>query len=204
MNTLAFTGTVVSIKARIRLIRSFDQIPTHQYQGYTLILDGEVDGVSRNRFKVAIGPKAHEQHQFRIGDSIRGKAIPVPDCETEWAEFYKVSGLQLLGRTRPDAPPSPTGGIAPPLAQYRAQGHLRLKRETCQTACVQCPFGLTMPTQIILDHWNPSKVKWRFETHCYGPRDCSRYKAGPPYRVPGRSPGMVYVDDDVERAARGD
>jgi hypothetical protein len=52
-------------------------------------------------------------------------------------------------------------------------------------------------------HWNPSKVKWRFETHCYGPRGCPRYKAGPPYRVPGRSPGMVYVDDDVESAARG-
>ncbi len=45
-------------------------------------------------------------------------------------------------------------------------------------------------------------VKWRFETHCYGPRGCPRYKAGPAYRVPGRKPGMVYVDDDVERARR--
>jgi len=26
-----------------------------------------------------------------------------------------------------------------------------------------------MPTQIILDHWIPSRVTWRFETHCYGP-----------------------------------
>lgn len=204
MEKIEFTGTVTSVKARIRLIRSFDQIPTHQYQGYTLILDGEVDGVPRNRFKVAIGPKAHEQHQFRIGDSVRGKAISVPDSETEWAEFYKVSGLQLMERMQPYAPPSPTGGIAPPLEQYRKQGHLRLKRETCETQCVQCPFGLTMPTQIILDHWNPSKVKWRFETHCYGPRDCPRYKAGQPYRVPGRKPGMIYVDDDVEREMRGD
>lgn len=80
----------------------------------------------------------------------------------------------------------------------------RLKREVCDTACFECPFGLTMmPTQIILDHWNPSKVKWRFETHCYGPWGCPRYKAGPAYRVPGRSPGMVYVDDDVEREMRG-
>ena len=44
-------------------------------------------------------------------------------------------------------------------------------------------------------------VKWRFETHCYGPRDCPRYKAGPAYRVPGRKPGMVYMDDDVEKSA---
>jgi hypothetical protein len=204
MNKITFSGSIIGVKARIRLIRSFDQIPTHQYQGYTLILDGEIDGVPRNRLIVAIGPKAHELHQFRIGDTIQGKAISAPDSETEWAEFYKVSGLQLIDRTQPDRPPSPTGGIAPPLEQYRAQGHFRLKREVCETQCVQCPFGLTMPTQIILDHWNPSKVKWRFETHCYGPRDCPRYKPGPAYRVPGRGPGMIFVDYDVERAARGD
>ena len=203
MDKIDFAGTIVSVKARIRLIRSFDQIPTHQYQGYTLTLDGEVDGVSRNRFKVAIRPKSHEQCLFRIGDTIKGKAISVPDSETEWAEFYKVSGLQLTERMQPDAlPPSPTGGIAPPLEQYREQGHFGLHRETCESQCVQWPFGLTMPTQIILDHWNPSQMKWRFETHCYGPRGCPRYKAGPPYRVPGRKPGMIYVDDDVERAAR--
>lgn len=205
MDKIDFTGTIVSIKARIRLIRSFDQIPTHQYQGYTLIVDGQVDRVPRSRFKITIGPKAHERHQFQIGDTIKGNAIPVPDSETEWAEFYRVSRLQLIERTQPDAmPPSPTGGIAPPLEQYRGQGHFRLKRDTCETQCAQCPFGLTMPTQIILDHWNPSQVKWRFETHCYGPRGCPRYKADPAYRVPGRSSGMVYVDDDVERAARGE
>ena len=205
MDKIHFTGTIVSVKARIRLIRSFDQVPTHLYQGYTLILDGEAGGAYRNRFKVAIGPKAHEQQRFRIGDTIRGKAVLVPNPETEWAGFYKVSGLQLIERRHPgDWPPSPDGGIAPPLQRYREQGHFRLKREVCETACFECPFGLTMPTQIILDHWNPSKMKWRFETHCYGPRGCPRYKAGPPYRVPGRSPGMVYVDDDVERAARGE
>ena len=152
MNKILFTGRIISVKARIRLIRSFDEIPTHQYQGYTLILDGEIDGVPRNQFKIAIGPKAHEQHQFRIDDSIRGYAIPVPDAETEWAEFYKVSGLQLIERRHPgDWPPGPDGGIAPPLEQYRVQGHFRLKQETCRAECVQCPFGLTMPTQIILD-----------------------------------------------------
>jgi len=72
MDKILFTGRIISVKARIRLIRSFDQIPTYQYQGYTQILDGEIDSVPRNTFKVAIGPKAHEQHQFRIGDAIRG------------------------------------------------------------------------------------------------------------------------------------
>jgi hypothetical protein len=205
MDKILFTGRIVSVKARIRLIRSFDQVPTHQYQGYTLLLDGKVNGVSSSRFRVAIGPKAHEQHKFRIGDTIKGAAMPVADPETEWAEFYKVSGLQLIERTHPgDWPPGPDGGIAPPLEQYRKQGHLRLKRDLSEAACFECPFGVTMPTQIILDHWNPSIVKRRFETHCYGPRNCPRYKAGPAYRVPGRRSGMVYVDDDMERAARGE
>jgi hypothetical protein len=92
MDKILFTGRIISVKARIRLIRSFDQVPTHQYQGYTLILDGEVDGMPRNRMKVAIGPKAHEQHQFRIGDSIMGKAVPVPDPETEWAGSIRSVG----------------------------------------------------------------------------------------------------------------
>lgn len=62
MTKIAFTGRIVSVKARIRLIRSFDQIPTHQYQGYILILDRAADGIPRNRFNVAVGPKVHEQH----------------------------------------------------------------------------------------------------------------------------------------------
>ena len=57
-----------------------------------------------------------------------------------------------------------------------------------------------MPTEIIIDHWNPGKVKYRFETHCYGPKmDCPNYKSGPAYRVQGRKKGMVFVDDDLER-----
>jgi hypothetical protein len=40
--------------------------------------------------------------------------------------------------------------------------------------------GLTMPTQIILGHWNPSKVKWRFETHCCGPQGCPATKPAQP------------------------
>jgi len=107
----------------------------------------------------------------------------------------KVSALKLIMRQQTEnLSPSPEGGIAPSLELYREQGHFRLHRETCETKCVRCPFGLNMATQLNLDQWDRSKVKWRFETHCYGPRSCPKYKAGPPYKVPGRK-GMVYVDD---------
>ena len=58
-----------------------------------------------------------------------------------------------------------------------------------------------MATEVIVDQWNPSNKKWRYETHCYGPEGCPNYCAGSPLSVPGRK-GMVWVDDDVERRDR--
>jgi hypothetical protein len=196
--TIGFSGKVLAVKARIRLMRSFDQV-SHQYQGYVLVLqdDEALETVRR----IAIGPSAHAKHQFRIGDRVSGTAHRVPDPATEWAEFYRVSGLRLeqRGPKAQQRPPDPEGGIAVPLDVYRANGHRRLDAKTCAEQCARCPWGLTMATEIILDQWNPSKRTWRFETHCYGPRGCPRYTAGPPRRVPGRKPGMVWIDDDVER-----
>ena len=191
----SYSGEIVAVKARIRLIRSFDEI-SHQYQGYTLVINSGEDQI-----RVAVGPAAHEKNQFRIGDVISGYGQAVADPKTEWADYYKVSGLKLLKRGLQDhaGPPNPEGGLAPSLEEYRAQGHRRLDPKSYSNSCAKCPWGLTMATQIILDHWNPSKQKWRLETHCYGPRDCPRYKAGAPRKVPGRKPGMIWVDNDVER-----
>jgi hypothetical protein len=195
-----FSGAVSAVKARVRLLRSFDQIH-HAYQGYTLVIDGTLEGQPAEELRVGVGPKAHEKHQFRIGDQVTGLAAPARDPRTEWATHYKVSKLRVLerGPEEQSAPPNPNDRIAPPLPSYRAQGHRRLDKRTYSKSCQRCPFGLVMATEITIDHWDPDRKKWRFETHCYGPRDCRRYRPGTPYRVPGRRPDMVWVDDDVER-----
>ena len=195
-----FEGEVLAVKGRIRLLRSFDEV-AHQYQGYTLVLRGTLDGKPMGQFRVAVGPAAHAKHQFRIGDQIRGRGHPVEQAWTEWAQIYRTSGLKFLARgpERELREADPDGGIAPPLSAYQARGHLRLNPTTCAKACFRCPFGLTMATEIILDRWNQSRKKWRFETHCYGPKDCPRYRSGPARIVPGRAPGIAYVDEDVER-----
>jgi hypothetical protein len=196
-----FTGEIVAVKARIRLLRSFDEV-SHQYQGYTLVLRGEVGGAVADGFRVAIGPAAQAKHRFRIGDRLHGRAMPVERPQTEWAQFYRAAGLKLLSRGPPvqDRAADPDGGIPPPLEEYRNHGHRRLDPRTCASACASCPFGLTMATEITIDKWNPSRKQWRFETHCYGPTNCPRYRAGAPRRVLGRH-GEVWIDDDVERAA---
>jgi len=192
-----FRGEVHAVKARIRLIRSFDEV-SHQYQGYVLCLNSSASERGEV-LRVAIGPAALEKHQFQIGDVVSGKARSVTDSNKEFADVYKVSGIiaERRGPLEQRRPGDPEGGIAPPLEVYRANGHRRLEAHTCKTKC--CPWGLTMPTEIIPDQWDPSKERWRLETHCYGPRDCLRYRAGAPRKVPGRKPWMVWVDDDVER-----
>ena len=200
IDKINFSGKVLSVKGRIRLLRSFDQIPAHQYQGYVLVMQGTVGGIERD-FRIAVGPAAHEKHKFRFGDRVSGMGVPVPDPRMEWADLYKIMGLKVLerGSGADDEKPYPDGGIAPPLEVYRSNGHRRLDRRTWEAQCSRCPWGLDMVAEIIVDQWKPWKKRWRFETHCYGPKDCPRYKPGQAHRVPGRQPGMVYVDDDVER-----
>ena len=186
-----FAGRVAAVKPRIILHRSFDEI-WHSYKGYVLVIDD---------LRVAIGPSAQDLHGFRIGDEVEGEGEEPLYPESEWADLYKVRKLKLLGRgsASEDRPADPDGGIAPPLAVYREHGHLRLAPKTYETSCQACPFGAVMPTQIILDKWNPDRQKWRMETHCYGPRDCPRYRPGRARTVPTSKAGLTYTDDDLER-----
>jgi len=192
-NKVKFEGTITAVKARIRLIRSFDEI-SHAYLGYTLVIDAIVEGKQWNDLRVAVGQKTHEKNLFRIGDHISGEAVPIKNLKQEWADLYKVSALKIIsqGISLEDRP-------APPLTVYREHGHLRLDPRIYKSKCKQCPWGLVMATEIIIDHWNPDKKKWRYETHCYSPRNCPHYRPGKARTVQGRKSGMVWVDDDVER-----
>jgi hypothetical protein len=63
-----------------------------------------------------------------------------------------------------------------------------------------------MPVEMIIDHWNPSKKRYRFETFCYGPKSCGLYRSGPARKMPGRW-GMSYTEegwvDEEATAHRG-
>ncbi len=202
---IKFSGTITAVKARIRLLRSFDQVH-HAYLGYTLVIEALVDGKEWKDCRVAVGQKTHEKHIFLKGDYISGEVASIEYPEQEWADFYKVSGLKIINRgdSSENRSADMNGGIAPPLSVYRENGHLRLDSKTYEAKCKPCPWGIVMATEIILDHWKPQKKKWRYETHCYGPKDCSNYRPGKPRTVQGRKPGMVWIDDDFERAQSGE
>ena len=102
--------------------------------------------------------------------------------------------LAHRGRLEPPAGP-PFHGELPDLETYRSRGHRRLDTRTYDAKCTTCIWGCQMPVEMIIDHWNPSKKRYRFETFCYGPKNCALYKAGPTRKVPGRK-GMSYTEED--------
>lgn len=186
-----FSGRIQAVKPRITLHRSYDEV-WHSYKGYVLVVD---------ELRVAIGPAAQARHRFRIGDDIEGEGEEPKNPEQEWADLYNVRKLSIVSRgsASEDRPADMDGGLAPSLEELRERGHLRLAAVTHEKSCGACPFGAVMPTQIILDKWNPDRQTWRLETHCYWPRDCPRYKPGRPRSVPTSKPGLTYIDDDLER-----
>jgi hypothetical protein len=187
-------GTLVAIQPRIRLTRSFDE-RSHSYLGYALRVQGNIAAEQRE-FLVGIGKAAHAKHQFRAGDVLSGKAQPVADEKMEAVEFYKASGLKLIERALGGVPtPPPWLGVPPDLAVYRERGRRRLDAGTFEAKWLGCIWGCRMPVEMIVDQWNPSQKRYRFETFCDGPKSCQLYRAGPTRKVPGPR-GMQWEEQD--------
>lgn len=134
---IAWSGRIVAVQPRIRLMRSFDE-RHHNYQGYVLHIDGTCGG-EKDEFQVAIGKATHEKHQFRAGMEVSGLAIPVPDPRLETAGFYKTSGFKVMKDTegKPLAEP-PFYGVPPDLETYRSRGHRRLDTRVYESKCSTC------------------------------------------------------------------
>ncbi len=188
-----WSGVVTAVQPRIRLTRSFDE-RTHAYLGFMLRIEGAVGGAG-GVFRIGVGSAAHAQHQFQIGDSVEGVGHRVTDHRLEIPEIYKVSKLRTSRGGPESVSIAPWHGVPPPLDVYRARDHRRLAATTYDTKCQSCIWGCVMPVEIIVDHWNPGRRRYRTETFCYGPLSCSLYKAGPTRKVPGRN-GMSYEEPD--------
>jgi hypothetical protein len=193
-NKMAWSGKVISVQPRIRLMRSFDQ-RSHTYLGYALMVQGSVGGEERT-FTVGIGKETQAKHQFRAGHVVSGKSEEVRDPRTEVSEYYKTGELRVVEKgTEQERFGPPWRGVPPALEVYRERGHRRLDSRTYEVKCKTCIWGCRMPVEMIIDHWDPRKKKYRFETFCYGPKSCRFYKAGPTRKVPGRQ-GMTWEEED--------
>jgi hypothetical protein len=194
IDKVAWSGRVVAVQPRIRLMRSFDE-RHHSYQGYVLRVNGTC-GDGPGEFQIAVGKAAHEKHQFRARMEVSGLAIPVTDPRLETAGFYKTSGLKVVkGIEDGTHAGAPFHGVPPDLETYRNRGHRRLDGQAYESKCLTCIWGCRMPVEMTIDQWKPSQKRYRFETFCYGPKSCPLYRAGATRKVPGRK-GMSYTEED--------
>ncbi len=194
MEKVAWSGRIVAVQPRIRLLRSFDE-RHHNYQGYTFRVDGTC-GDESGEFQIAVGKAAHEKHQFCVGMEVSGLSVPVPDPRLETARFYKTSSIKVGQEAEAGSSETPPFIWVPPdLETYRSRVHRRLDARAYTAKCTTCIWGCRMPVEMIIDQWNPSKKRYRFETFCYGPKSCEVYRAGPRRKVPGRK-GMSYTEED--------
>ncbi len=183
----------MSVQPRIRLTRSFDE-RGHSYLGYSLILEGVIDGEGRE-FSVGIGKAAQAKHAFRVGDETSGQGVPVADPRKEPVELYRASKLRVVRRVEgKDEAPPPWHGVPPALETYRERGHCRLSVRTYNRTCRSCIWGCRMAVEMIINPWNPTR-RYQYETFCYGPISCPSYKPGPRRVVPGRK-GMRWEEPD--------
>lgn len=186
-----FTGILLSVQPRIRLLRSFDEV-SHQYSGYTLRLHGTL-GPEERDFSVGIGKAAHTKYQFWVGDKVSGEGEHVANPATEAVDIYRASKLKVMERGQDCQTAPPWHSLAPALEVYRERGHRRLDARTYQAKCSTCVWGCLMAVEMVIDQWNPKK-KYRQETFCYGPLSCKLYAPGPTRKVPGRN-GMNYTEE---------
>jgi len=194
MKKVAWSGKILSVQPRIRLLRSFDE-RSHSYLGYVLRLEGSI-GDESAEFQIALGKAAQAKHRFQAGIEAGGLSVPVPDSRLETVGFYKTSGLKVLKAAEDNAPAGPPfHGVPPDMETYRHRGHRRLDTRTYDAKCTTCIWGCRMPVEMIIDHWNPSQKRYRFETFCYGPKSCAFFRPGPKRKVPGRK-GMSYTEED--------
>ncbi len=73
MAKLPWSGKIISVQPRIRLLRSFDQ-RSHTYLGYCLFIDGAIGNEVR-QFSIGVGKAAHQKHQFKVGDGVCGERL---------------------------------------------------------------------------------------------------------------------------------
>jgi len=194
MDKIEWSGRIVAVQPRIRLMRSFDE-RHHSYQGYVLHVDGTCGGQT-GEFLIAVGEGAHERHRFQTGMEMKGQSLPVDDLRKETAALYKTSGIKVVKNAEGEASAGPPFvGMPPDLETYRSRGHRRLDPRTYEVKCRTCIWGCRMPVEMVIDQCNPSRKQYRFEAFCYSPKSCPFYRSGPVRKVPGRK-GMSYTEED--------
>lgn len=196
---MCFRGIIKSVQPRSNVWRYRLDNRTHSHTGYNVFLTGEADGEERE-YVIAISEKQQEKYRFRIGDEITGTGWTkkYPDCE--YADYYRIGSLKKIAESKivcwNDS--EPWMSEVPELSVYDWRGCRMLDKKCWKGKCFSCKWA-AMANVTIEYNWGVSQ-KHRFESFCYGPKNCKLYKMGKPRAVPDKRLGSLYDEgwfDDI-------
>ena len=187
-------GEIVAIQPRTRVWRYLTDNRTHYHIGYNLFLIGD-NSDEKKQFSVAISEKQQLKGLFRIGDVLEGTAWSKQYEEREFADYYRAGSLKFLSRVsrKLEMLPPPWMTEPPEMKTYEERGARILSKSLWGTKCFQCIWANMANVEIQWD-FDKNIKKYRFETFCYGPKNCKFYKMGRPRSVSYKNRGAA-IDD---------
>ncbi|MBR2836349.1 MAG: hypothetical protein IKE43_11675 [Coriobacteriales bacterium] len=201
-----FSGVIRSVQPRSNVWRYKLYNRTHSTTGYNVFLIGTANG-TECEFAVAISEKQQEKMRFHIGDEISGTAWTKKYAKWEYADYYRAGSLKKILATKDlgEETASPWKDEVPPLSVYNWRGCRMLDTRSYKGKCFTCKWAC-MANVTIEYNWGVSQ-KFRFESFCYGPKNCKLYKMGKPRAVPYKDCGSDYDEgwmDEMCTERRGD
>lgn len=202
---IEFSGTIRSVQPRSNVWRYRLDNRTHSLTGYNLFLSGTAEGEDKD-FTVAISEKQMMKYQFHIGDKIRGTAWTKMYTKLEYADYYRVGGIKkLISTPVNEGTKEPWIDEVPELSVYDWRGCRMLDSRLWKGKCFTCKWAC-MANVTIEYNWGITQ-RFRFESFCYGPKNCKHYKMGKPRAVPYKGCGSSYDEgwlDDICTENRND
>ena len=182
---ISWQGRIASIQPRTRVWRYITDNRTHYHIGFNLFIEDGICSNGLNVFVVAISELQQEKNQFRIGYVISGTAWEKEYPEREFADYYRAGSFKILQRNTDDiTADSPPWIIVPPdISIYEFRGARMLSKSCWAKKCFQCIWATMSNVEIQWD-FDRRISKYRFESFCYGPKNCKYYKMGRPRSVP--------------------
>ncbi len=129
------------------------------------------------------------KRDLHIGDEIKGTGWTKKYPECEYADFYRTGALKKIqeNNVAPIKDGSPWLSEVPELSVYDWRGCRMLDKKCWSGKCFQCKWAC-MANVSIEYNWGVTR-KFRFESFCYGPKNCKLYKMGRPRAVPYKGCG---------------
>ncbi|MBC7806906.1 MAG: hypothetical protein H7145_12235 [Akkermansiaceae bacterium] len=186
MATTRFWGTVTSVRARLTLAK-FESETHPTSDGHYLRISGtRTSGANPpepGTFLVAVGPKAHEEKRFAVGDLVRGDGDPVPETNRDvCADLYRARTVHVLARAkdqnmlRPPDPPRTDAPLTPEAATKAARRLLDPANLDQSGFCEPCPYGTMVAVVRLSDPRDLRRGIWSKVPACLGPADCPHYR----------------------------